>query len=743
MLKLDTSIGSEITVERARKKLFLSRLKKQLRSYFGFTSVREVAEAFALRDVVGERQQQRLNQDVAANVVTNVQAAVRDVGILSDPEIANVFSQIIDDGDDAKKYLDTSTGESLKKTIQQNLVNIPANELETKLSKYARCIKMHYSKEIANHSSVSPQIAFSSQTGNPNQNCLFFNDLDKALPFTAIDGDQATVNEVKKRIVAVRMEHPLLTPGEKNSELLTLFFNAMPTLEMTRATPVMNVTIYSARPPITENGRLSAITLQKFLEGAVEQPQGNENAALRALNLASQVSSNLVTGSFVTADPVSDFVVTGLELFRSPQTLQNIDETKKSANQREKYLSPVIDPFRPLASIKAFSVDMQSTYGLMGSRTGTLEIVLHDRSRLGEFANFIKPDRYGTAFLEIEYGWSHPDPLESNPYADLLNLTRVKDHFNIVTTNLSFDEVGQVSITLNLVGRGISETTEVSIVGPNDANRIQTQIREIENLSTTINQLASQVYSHEQLSGENTNNNTHRQEIRGLQGLNAAQDAVNNLVLTSDTLREVREIQQSLQSQRSTRGIQRDLADKLTRLNNSIRAIFGEINANNQPIQNDRNPSAIRQFQSSINQEIRTILQNINNDLPNNSINRNNYYNDPFLKTIKGDIWTKLTDGRDGGQIDEHNDAIRAQEVDLTVTQNSSSPPPVQRPAAPIPDTTTRTGNPRRNRNNNNSRVGNNNNQGGGPNPTPNPTPNVADGRLPTGTNRDGSLRYD
>lgn len=678
MLKLDTSVGSEITVERARKKLFLSRLKKQLRDYFGFTSVREVAEAFALRDIIGERAQQRLNQDVAANIVTNVQASRRDVGILSDPDIANIFSQIIDDSEDAKKYLDTSTGESLKKTIQENLVNIPEGELETKLSKYARCIKMHYSKEIANHSSVSPQIAFSPQTGAANRNCLFYNDLDKALPFTDIDGNQETVKEVKKRIVAVRMEHPLLTPGEKNSELLTLFFNAMPPLEMTRATPVMNVTIYSARPPITENDRLSAITLQKFLEGSVEQPKGNENLALTALNLSSQVSSNLITGSLPSANPVSDFVVTGLELFRSPQTLQNIDETKKSLNQREKYLTSVIDPFRPLASIKAFSVDMQSTYGLMGSRTGTLEIILHDRSRLGEFANFIKPDRYGTAFLEIEYGWSHPDPLESNPYADLLNLTRVKDHFNIVTTNLSFDDVGQVSITLNLVGRGISETTEVSIVGPNDANRIQTQIREIENLSKTINQLASQIYSTEQLSGQNTSNNTHRQEIRGLQGLNAAQDAVNNLVLTDDTLKEIREIQQSLQSQAAARGIQGDLSDKLRRLNASITRIFGEINANNQP--NPRNPSVIRQFQSSINQEIRTIMQNINNDLPNSAINRDNRYNDPFLKTIDPTVWNKLTD-RNGGKIDDHNDAVRVASVDLTVTQNSTAPPPVQRPA--------------------------------------------------------------
>ena len=38
-----------------------------------------------------------------------------------------------------------------------------------------------------------------------------------------------------------------------------------------------------------------------------------------------------------------------------------------------------------------------------------------------------------------------------------------------------------------------------------------------------------------------------------------------------------------------------------------------------------------------------------------------------------------LTSTQNGRQIDEHNDAVRVQEVDLTVAQNSPAPPPVQR----------------------------------------------------------------
>ena len=626
MLTLGTSLdNTQVATERANKKARLSQLKRELALYFGFTSKEEVAEALALRQTLGARDRQQPDNQVQAGVpgnVQSVQTAIQNASVQVDPALKQVFSDIIDDGDEAKRYLDNLPNtESLKKTIQDRLIVTGTNgSAQTILENYRKCIKFHYSAaSIHKPSGTSYDPAYYNVNQQNNSSCMFFNNLDNAIL-------GSTPEEVKKRIVAVRMDQPLLTPGEKNGELLTVFFNAMPALELTRATPVMNVTIFFSRPPITENGKLSSLTLQKFLEGAVEeQPETQENLPLRALNLASVVSGSTI------GQPDSNYTVVGLELFRAPQTLQNIEASK----QQENRLAPVIDPMRPLASIKAFSLEMQSAYGLQGTRNGSLEIVLHDRSRLGEFANFVKPDRYGTAFLEVEYGWSHPDPLEAgNPYADLLNLTRIKDHLNIVSTNLTFDEVGQVNITLNLIGRGTSETTELSIIGPESTIAIRQQLDKIEQLSNVINQLSTRVFGTTdavEATNQNQSNQSHRQEIRGIQALNAAQDAVNNLVLSSEVIEKIEELKQTLAA-RATAGDERTRS-AASQLRDKINELLGTVQGSGQ---NRRTSGgAINEFQSTISNEISNILREINTATNQNAT-------DIFLQTMPDIVKSKL-----------------------------------------------------------------------------------------------------
>lgn len=623
MLTLGTSLdNTQVATERANKKARLSQLKRELALYFGFTSKEEVAEALALRQTLGARDRQQPDNNVQAGVpgnVQSVQTAIQNASVQVDPALKQVFSDIIDDGDEAKRYLDNLPNtESLKKTIQDRLIVTGNGSAATILENYKKCIKFHYSAASTHKpSGATYDPAYYDTSQRNNLNCMFFNNLDNAIL-------GSTPEEIKKRIVAVRMDQPLLTPGEKNGELLTVFFNAMPALELTRATPVMNVTIFFSRPPITENGKLSSLTLQKFLEGAVEeQPATENNLPLRAINLASVISGSTL------GQPDSNYTVVGLELFRAPQTLQNIEATK----QTENHLAPVIDPFRPLASIKSFSLEMQSAYGLQGTRNGSLEIVLHDRSRLGEFANFVKPDRYGTAFLEVEYGWSHPDPLEAgNPYADLLNLTRIKDHLNIVSTNLTFDEVGQVNITLNLIGRGSSETTELSIIGPENTIAIRQQIDKIEQLSNAINQLSTRVFgTTEAPDSSNQSNQSHRQEIRGIQALNAAQDAVNNLVLSSEVIEKIEELKQTL-STRATAGDARTRS-AANELREKIVELLGTVQGRGQGRRTSG--GAINDFQTTISNEISSILRQINRATSNNTT-------DIFLQTMPDVVKDKL-----------------------------------------------------------------------------------------------------
>jgi hypothetical protein len=666
MLYLDTenSVLNPAAV-RAIKNVRLGELKKMFGTYFGFTTATELANYFALSQAIGNRAAAQINPPAqgAAGSSASVAGARNSLNVRVDPLLAPVFAVLVDNGGGAAKILDVDAGStgSIKSQLQNLLVGTadrngnpsqPATPKET----IARCVKIHYASSVGETGDLGQQ---------PNR--VFYNTLDRALPILDVSSQSnfapaassprnrrnrqrreqnrggtstnaaapssvptapTSLNnandDIKRRIAVVRAEHPLLVPGEKNSELLTVFFNGMPALEMTRATPVMNIKFYSSRQTL-EDGRLAAITLQKFVEGARRVDNTAENLPITAIALASQVPTGSVPGQLVTAREFSNYTITGLELFRAPQTLIN----QESIRNRENYLAPVIDPMRPLASIKSFSMDVKSAYGLQGTRTATVEIVLHDRSRMGEFADFIKPDRYGESFLEVEYGWSHPDRLGENPYADLLNLTRAVDHFTVVTSNFNFDDVGQVNITLNLIGRGSSEITELSIVGEPAAGRIQQQIREVQRLSETINRLSSTVFPPPP-ENRNGNTNQRRREVRGTQGLSAVGDATNNLLMSREVLRNIQRLQEELNSRvRSTNPARAQAARDLQA---NIRSLVGTVGSS------DTSPdagSAISNVSRTLNQEIRSILNGLNTG----TRTKENYYNDSFLETIDRDAW--------------------------------------------------------------------------------------------------------
>lgn len=637
---ISTGVESPSTL-RAFRNQRLSELKRTLGDYYGFTSGQDVASAIALQQATGDfnnRQEEtaRTPEAGASTVPGDVARNRRFLGVRADTGLSLVFEKLLDPGDGAKKVLDVGEGReaTIKEALQSLLrgTNL-GTTIETRARQVERCVKIHFHPEAG----VSIE---------PGSNGIFLNDLGGALPV------EDPNSFAKKNVVALRLEHPVLAPGEKNAELLSVFFNSMPTLEMTRATPVMNVTIYSSRPAI-EGGKLAAITLQKFIEGTSEV---SADPTQNVIALGSQVSASLFGQ---TDQAFENYTVTGIELFRSPQTLINYEAAKDPSL----HLAPIIDPTRPLASLKSFTIDVRSAYGLQGTRTATLELVLHDRSRLGDFVDFVKPDRYGTSFLEIEYGWSHPDTLDdNNPFADLLNLTRSREHFNIVSSNFKFDDVGQVNITLSCMGRGASEISELSIVGPGAAGRIQNQIRQIEEISRTINDLAARAFPRPPETVGNAQAQANRREIRGQQGLSAASDATNNLILTRELLTQMRDLRSTLQARARDRGLGRDIQTAATQLQNRITDLIGNTGTNRAPSGN----SAVGSLQRSINHEIRNTLNRINSAETNTNQTqlRESRYGDAFLKSIPSDVWSKLVSSQQGQPIDnEHFDGVRVEDA--------------------------------------------------------------------------------
>ena len=544
MLKLDLNLTKEQQTVR------LGKIRDKFTTYFGFVTSGSIAEALALNQVIGDTSP---TGDPGSANGEQVNRARSRAGAESriDRRAIPIFELFLDAGNGARKTFPIAGGGGGGRGDGQSIIEKLNITLQSpggqsaNSEEYKKYVEIHYCED-----------ACTLGTG-----AIFHKDL-QTIGFNVEDQLE---RDAKKKLSAFRMQHPLLAQGQKNADLLTIFFNAFPTLELVRATPVLDVKMYSSRQ-VFQDGKLGAISLQKFLEGAVDAPSdARQNSALRAIGLASQITASAFGDNDLN---FTNYSITGMELFRAPQTMVNPDATKN----RNNFLAPIIDPFRPLASIKSLDVDVRSAVGLISTKTAKLEIVLHDRSRLGEFADMVKPDRFGSSFVDVEYGWSHPDQLENdensgNPYADILNLTRLKEHYNITNSSFSFDDVGQVNITLNLVTRGVSEMSELSITGNQDA--VKRQLSVIENLSKEINRLSAIVFSNNN-QNQNSGTHTHRAEIRANQMLGAVGDATNMLVVSGELLRSLTRLRHSLNSDAIQGSTRRESAERLQTLINGL-----------------------------------------------------------------------------------------------------------------------------------------------------------------------------
>lgn len=633
MLSLEqrSSAANPSILTREQKNARLGRLKAELSKYFGFATDTNIAEALSFA--------QNFQNSDAVNtprtpISSNNVAVVRSqLDIQKDPDLANIFKVMLDAGAGAVHALGAFLPQTPDRTVETIGSYLSARIRESandpaKLRKIARCVKMHYCS--------AANVAGLASAGGTEGIQILFPDLQTV----GFDGSPEDT-ELKSRLVAFRVEHPMLAPGNKNSELLSLFFNAFPTIELTRATPVLNIRVYSDRPAI-QTGKLGAVSLQKFLEGAVDV---FNNPSMIAQARANDVpSAPLAVGQYRAGSdtPIPDnYSTVGMEIFTAPQTLVNPDAARNNAYNNQNFLAPVIDPFRPLASIKSFDVEVRSAVGLISTKTAKLEIVLHDRSRLGEFADLVKPDRYGSSFLEVEYGWSHPDGLAAdNPYADLLNLTRNKDHFNIINSSFSFDEVGQVTITLNLCTRGSSELTEVSIAG--SQNRLREQLTTMERLSREVNRLSDLFGQRPSTNNDNATSGTsassgRRQEIRGQQMLTAAGDSTSFLLLTPELFTSLRQLRTTLSARTAPGQATRQAAIELR---DTINSLVGTSNGGNAQV-----GGALGALQATVNEEISSTISSLNQPTTPNERTSDPFGNDIFLRHMPNEAKRELRNG--------------------------------------------------------------------------------------------------
>jgi len=334
----------------------------------------------------------------------------------------------------------------------------------------------------------------------------------------AINGTFEEPDKFTPNLCALVVKNPKLTPAKRDTGAAGVFMNAIPTLEFSRCQPYLDVVVISPFAGTGDDGRIQKMGIMQFLLGQAQlDPESVDASIATALDtsvlgdfyqLLQQQEARAAAG-VASEEELENYIAenavgtSGMEMFTAPQTMvpvikdgtgyrmetygdfeafQTIDNpdpggpptgtTSDTISVGGKRSAGVIDPFRPQMSIESFSIDVSPSAGMMSHKTAEISILMHDRSRLSEVAEFVKPDLYGHTEMMITYGWSHPDDsgdiidgkMSGNFYGALLNKMRVTEKYGIVNSSFSFDEVGQVKIKLKLSMKGASniDTTNIS-----------------------------------------------------------------------------------------------------------------------------------------------------------------------------------------------------------------------------------------------------------------------------------------
>ena len=201
-------------------------------------------------------------------------------------------------------------------------------------------------------------------------------------------------------LATIQFHHPALNFSKRDSGAAAVFLSALPTLEISKCVPYVDVQVISARKSVEDtadgNSRIGdGISLFKFLNG--RSVIGSETER----KMVSGLPGNLLSPSLLDTTEPSKTTVAGMEVFTSPQTLVNGDEPHTDLgpyvpNEGGKDLVParrtsVADKFRPFMTLESLNVSITPTVGTLTTKQATMAFKLHDRSRLHEISDLVTP----------------------------------------------------------------------------------------------------------------------------------------------------------------------------------------------------------------------------------------------------------------------------------------------------------------------------------------------------------------
>jgi hypothetical protein len=237
--------------------------------------------------------------------------------------------------------------------------------------------------------------------------------------------------------------------ANRNSDLINLFFNAIPPIEMSRCVPFINM--YIITPKNATVSEFNNVSFMRFTQAS---------NGIFGLDDKSGVGNSIPVGlaSFDTRIIV-DKQITGMDIFLSPQMMSNANVRSSAISSGKATITgeKILEPISPFLTLESVSTNISSAgQALLQSKTASFKIKLHDRSRLKDVAPLISPEQFGMTKVYLEYGWSHPDSdiTSSNDFGRLLNSLRDVGIYTVKSSNFGMGTGNTVDITVELACMG-------------------------------------------------------------------------------------------------------------------------------------------------------------------------------------------------------------------------------------------------------------------------------------------------
>lgn len=274
-------------------------------------------------------------------------------------------------------------------------------------------------------------------------------------------------------VALVLSRTPYFSPMTRNTKKAEIFLNSMPTLVLSQLVPYMQVEFQFVRDPADQLQTLSQLKLLIGASNKVDLQGANQQMA-KLQEIDDQEKQRKL--SFV-----------GMEAFTSPVTLTNPQPNKSVGSNGTRY-TDVLDPFRPFASLQNVTINSKpSGAGYFCYKKATLSLKVHDRTRLAEISDLLRPRVYTGVTIWLTYGWRAPlrGSSKENPYFDYVNSNMMmREAYHIVNSSFSFDALGQVLINLELFTKGVHEMRDLKITSTSDDSEFK--IREVQDLIEKI-----------------------------------------------------------------------------------------------------------------------------------------------------------------------------------------------------------------------------------------------------------------